>query len=278
MINGQCSMRYQLLYIVWIICAVAYLSACDMIEYHPYDVNIDGKVGLTTANCALIERQCAGKDTLRIAHISDTQRHYDETRRIVGDINRRDSIDFVINTGDLTDFGLTKEFEWQRDILNGLRVPYVCIIGNHDCLGTGEAVYRRMFGDDNFSFNASFLHIVCLNTNAYEYDYSRNVPNFAFMKQDVLALPDSVTSTIVAMHVAPGMILFNNNVAEYFDQVCHTYPGLRICICGHGHHQEELYPFGEDGTPYIQCDDAKDKSYVIYTITRNTCSYEVVHL
>ena len=254
------------------------LTACDLIEYHPYNVNIDGATGLTATNCALIEQQCAGKDTIRFAHISDTQRFYDETQRIVRDINRRDSIDFVIHTGDQTDFGLAKEYMWMRDILLGLKVPYICAIGNHDCLGSGEASYHRVYGDDNFSLNASFLHIVSLNTNAYEYDYSTNVPDFGFMKRDAQSLPDSVTSTIIAMHVAPGMFLFNENVAEYFDQICRSYRGLQMCICGHDHHFEVLYPFGEDGTPYIQCDDAKSLCYVIYTVTRNNYSYEVVQL
>ena len=135
-----------------------------------------------------------------------------------------------------------------------------------------------MFGDDNFSLNASFLHIVSLNTNAYEYDYSKNIPDFAFMKKDVASLPDSITSTIIAMHVAPGMFLFNDNVADYFNQQCLLYRDLRFCVCGHDHVFEVMHPFGEDGTTYIQCDDAKSCSYIIYTVTRNSYSYEVVQL
>ena len=42
----------------------------------------------------------------------------------------------------MSDFGLTKEFLWQRDIMNGLHVPYVALIGNHDCLGTGRKPTR----------------------------------------------------------------------------------------------------------------------------------------
>ena len=271
-------MRNHLFSIIYYLFSILCLTACDMIEYHPYDVNIDGATDLTATHCALIEQQCAGKDTIRFAHISDTQRFYDETQRIVRDINRRDSIDFVIHTGDQTDFGLAKEYMWMRNILLGLKVPYICAIGNHDCLGSGEAAYHRVYGDDNFSLNASFLHIVSLNTNAYEYDYSTDVPNFGFMKRDAQSLPDSVTSTIIAMHVAPGMFLFNENVAEYFDQICRSYRGLQVCVCGHDHHFEVLYPFGEDGTPYIQCDDAKSLCYVIYTVTRNNYSYEVVQL
>ena len=178
----------------------------------------------------------------------------------------------------MTDFGLPKEYVWQRRILNTLKIPYITAIGNHDCLGTGEAAYHKMFGDDNFSLNAAFLHIVSLNTNAYEYDYSKNIPDFAFMKADIASLPDSVTSTIIAMHVAPGMFLFNDNVADYFNQQCLNYRDLRFCICGHDHRFEIFHPFGDDGTTYYQCDDAKSCSYIIYTVTRNSYTYEIVQL
>lgn len=86
------------------------IGSCDMIEYHPYDTRLHGDTGLTRRMTAGIEQRCMGKDTIRFAVISDTQRWYDETGMIVNDINRRDSIDFVIHLGDQSDFGLTKEF------------------------------------------------------------------------------------------------------------------------------------------------------------------------
>ena len=42
---------------------------------------------------------------------------------------------------------VTDEFLWQRDIMNKLKIPYVVLLGNHDCLGTGEETYRAIFGD-----------------------------------------------------------------------------------------------------------------------------------
>lgn len=258
--------------------ALLFFSGCDMIEYHPYYVDIDGENGLTQKNVDLIEQQCKGKDTIRIVHISDTQRFYDETEAMVNSINLLENIDFVIHTGDQTDFGLPKEYSWQRAILTRLKVPYVCAIGNHDCLGSGEHAYHYMYGKDNFSLNASFLHVVSLNTNAYEYDYSDDVPNFGYIKQDIETLPDSISSTLIAMHVAPGMFLFNDNIAEYFNYVTLQYPDLKCCICGHDHRFEVLHPFGDEGPAYIQCEDAKSKSYIIYTITRNSLDYEVVRL
>mgnify|MGYP001771790516 FL=1 len=250
---------------------------CDMIEYHPYATRVTGDTDLTRRMIERIETECAGKDTLRFAVISDTQRWYDETKLLVNAINARGDVDFVIHLGDQSDFGLTEEFKWQRKLLMGFQMPYVCIIGNHDCLGTGEDVYHKMYGDDNFSFNASFLHVLCLNTNAFEYDYSQAIPDFSFIKDDLAAVPDSVMRTVVAMHAIPYTEQFNNNVADYFDYMLNQFPQLLFCMGGHDHHVGIDYPY-ENGVPYYKSGSAKSLAYLLFTITRSTYRYEAFDL
>ena len=131
------------------------LAGCDLIDYHPYDVRISGETDVNAHNIEQIEAKCKGKTTIRFITMGDSQRWYDETEDFVKEVNKRDDIDFVIHGGDMSDFGLTKEFLWQRDIMNGLKVPYVVLIGNHDCLGTGAETYQAVFGPTNFSFIAS---------------------------------------------------------------------------------------------------------------------------
>ena len=115
--------------------------------------------------------------------ISDTQRWYNSTEDVVKALNARGDIDFVIHGGDQSDFGVTKEFIWMRDIFNKFQMPYVCLLGNHDCLGTGEDAYRAIYGDPNFAFTAGNVRFICLNTNAMEYDYSEPVPRFQFYQK-----------------------------------------------------------------------------------------------
>lgn len=131
-----------------LICLIPFLmllAGCDLFEAHPYDGKVTGETGINQKNIQLIEKSCADKESIRFALVGDTQRWYDETEDFVDAINQRDDIDFVIHGGDVADFGLTDEFMWQRDILNRLKVPYVVIIGNHDCLATGEGVFRKIF-------------------------------------------------------------------------------------------------------------------------------------
>lgn len=186
-----------------IIIFTATLHSCDMIEYHPYDGRVSGEKNINAKNIERIEESCKGKETIRFAVISDTQRWYDETGSFVNALNKRNDIDFVLHAGDVSDFGFTKEFTWMRDILNKLNVPYVVLLGNHDCLANGEDIFKTVFGEPNFSFLAGDTKFICLNTNALEFDYSRPVPDFKFIEEEYKDSREEYKKTIFAMHVRP---------------------------------------------------------------------------
>lgn len=253
-----------------------WLSGCDMIDYHPYDVRISGETDINATNMARIESTCLDKDTLRFITTGDSQRWYDETVDFVDHVNQRTDIDFVIHGGDLSDFGMTDEFLWQRDILNGLTVPYVALIGNHDCLGTGEDTFLAVFGDLNFSFIAGRVKFVCLNTNALEYDYSTPVPDFEFIAGEQTARADEFERTVVCMHVRPYADEFNNNVAEVFEKYVLGFPGILFCTAAHEHSVFQMDVFG-DGMMYYMSDCMKNRNYYIFTITPDSYDYEVVY-
>ena len=221
------------------------MGSCDMIDYHPYDVRINGETDVNAHNIAEIEQKCKDKTTIKFVTMGDSQRWYDETLDFVGEINKRDDIDFVIHGGDMSDFGVTDEFLWQRDILNELHVPYVALIGNHDCLGTGEETYRAVFGDPNFSFIAGRVKFVCLNTNAMEFDYSRPIPDFTFLEKELTDRKDE-------------------------------FPGIQFCTAAHEHHvfEENLF---EDGIMYYMSDCMKNRNYYVFTITPEGYEREVVY-
>lgn len=252
------------------------LCGCDMIDYHPYDVRISGEHNLTEKNIRLIEENTSGRDSVRFALISDTQRWYDETSDAVRSINARGDIDFVVHCGDISDFGVTKEFELQRDILQKLNMPYVVLLGNHDCLGTGEDAYCYIFGDPDFSFDAGDTHFLCLNTNAFEYDYSTAIPDFSFIRSDRESLTEVTRRTVVAMHSQPTSEQFNNNISDIFEEEIRKFPGLSFCMCGHGHSTTVNDWFG-DGVPYYEVGAAKKREYIVFTLKKDGgYSHEVV--
>lgn len=251
-------------------------GGCDMIEYHPYDLDIDGETDVNRRNIERIETATYGKEEIRFAVISDTQRWYDETEDAVEALNRRDDLDFVLHTGDMSDFGLKLEFEKQRDILSELKVPFVCLLGNHDCLATGLDVFRKIFGTEDFAFTAGNVRFLCLNTNALEFDYSSAVPNIQFIREEGDHVPEGVEKTVVAMHAGPFSEQFNNNIAEYFQYYLREMPDLQFCVYGHGHNIS-VDEFFDDGIKYYECTCAKKRSYLFFTLNSNGYTYEVVN-
>ena len=253
------------------------LGACDTVfDVHPYDVRVNGETDVNAKNIRKIEQAVKSKDTIRFAVISDSHQWLDDLKAEVNDINRRkDSIDFVIHCGDISDFGATREMKWTRNRLQKLQMPSVVLLGNHDCQGTGNQSYEVIFGYADFSFIAGRVNFVCLNTNAIEYDYSRPVPNFDFMEAERSADSTDFDRTVVCMHAAPYSEQFNNNVAKVFNYYIHQFPGLMFCLDGHGHHtkQEDLYG---DGTIFYMAASSSFRQYYIFTITTNGYHYEII--
>ena len=253
--------------------AILLLTSCnDIFDTHPYDIDFHSETGINARQIAKIESRFANKDTLRVAFISDTHGWYSDTKDEIADLNKRTDIDFVIHCGDLTDTGTSKEYEWCRDILAGLRYPYVALIGNHDYLGTGDQAYQVLYGDVDFSFVASKIKFLCLNTNATEYDYMAAVPNFGFMEENMAQDSIEFNRTVVVMHAPPYSDQFNNNVCKSFRRYLDLFPGLMFCVYGHNHHDDvsEIY---EDGLLFYGIDSAEHRNYRIFTFTPD--GYEV---
>ncbi len=250
-------------------------SGCDMIEYHPYDLRIDGETHINATNIERIRKATQGKKEIKFIVISDTQRWYDETEDAVSFINQMEDIDFVLHTGDISDFGMKLEFVKQRDILNRLRVPYVSIIGNHDCLGTGPDVFHTIFGEDDFSFDAGDVHFICLNTNALEFDHSHEVPNLTFVGEDFKNLSSNSKKTVLAMHAGPFSDQFNGGVCYVLHKAMKQFPGFQFAVYGHGHHTS-VDEFFKDGIIYYECTCAKNRGILRFTINDEGYNYEAL--
>ncbi len=249
------------------------LSSCNIFEIHPYSGDITGKRNINVSNIARIEAATQGKDTLRYAFVSDSQRWYDEMEDCVQDINARGDIDFVIHGGDLTDFGLTKEFLWQRDILEEFKMPYVVVIGNHDCLANGEDLFAQIFGPLNFSFIAGKTKFLCLNTNALEADYSRPIPDFEFIRSE--REKGDYNRTVVSMHAKPTSEQFNNNVKDIFHREISAYAGFQYVNYGHQHQYYAQNLFG-DGKMYYGVPNVGKRQYFVFTLSPSGYEYELV--
>lgn len=252
------------------------VASCDYFEYHPYDIPHVGS-GYRNLNKKNLERIAAmdqSGDTIRFVFMGDTQRFYDETKAFVKHVNRRTDVDFVIHGGDLTDFGMTKEYIWVHDIMKKLTVPYVAIVGNHDLVGHGKEVYEDVYGDFNFAFVFRGTRFIMLNTNALEFDYATPVPDFDFMLQFIEDQPE-VQQTVVAMHAEPFSEQFNNNSRLMFNHIVPQYKNTLFCLHAHAHRLMEN-DFFNNGIIYYGCEAMEDRSYMLFTLTKGSYEYEVI--
>lgn len=260
---------------IYLFTFLLFFTACELIDYHPYDGRVHAEKDINRKNIAKIESVCEQKDTIRFVMMGDSQRSYDETEVFVKQINQRKDIDFVIHGGDLADFGLKKEFQWTHEIMAKLSPPYVALIGNHDILGNGEYVYQAMYGEPNFSFIAGNTKFVCLNTNAIEYDYTVPVPDFNFIRSEIKDSTSTYDRTIVVMHAPPGNEQFNNNVKEVFQEYIKRFPSLQFCLHAHTHFVSVTDLF-DDGVLYYGCSNMGKRSYLVFTLYPDKYTYEVV--
>ena len=90
----------------FIIGAVIFFCLSCQAEYHAYDTRVDEECAVNHRMLPAIEQQCANRDEIRFAVLSDSQRWYDELNDAVDALNARDDVDFVIHCGDLTDWSL----------------------------------------------------------------------------------------------------------------------------------------------------------------------------
>lgn len=113
---------------------------------------------LILASTSLLQAQ--PQEDFSFAFITDTHiNESDETpsedlRRTVRDINANPKIEFVVLTGDITEFGSDEEFKIANRILQKLNKPWHIIPGNHDSnwSESGTSSFKQIFGEERFAF------------------------------------------------------------------------------------------------------------------------------
>lgn len=105
---------------------------------------------------------------LRFAWLSDTHvgsdRGADDLRAAVADINATKGLRFALVTGDVTEMGSLEELSLAKNILDGLRLPYHIIPGNHDFKWSesGATDFPRLWGSDRFVFASGGFRFIGL--------------------------------------------------------------------------------------------------------------------
>ena len=220
-----------------------------------------------------------GQAELKFVHLSDihvgSPTGADDLRRTVNDINENAAIQFVIITGDITEFGADDEIKLAKQILDKLNKPWHIIPGNHDSnwSESGSNTFKRIFGSETFAFNAGGFLFLGTHSGPNMRMSPGQIPRENIVWLDsVLKATDDATPIIFANHYPQDSGL--NNWFEAIDRL--KQKNIQLILCGHGHSNHVLK---FDGIPGIMGRSnlraKKDiGGYNIVTIKDNIVTYE----
>lgn len=134
---------------------------------------------------------------VKFSIFTDTHANYDDLSSVVQQIRSSDSM-FAINLGDMTDLGLALEYEAFASHIEEINKPLFSIIGNHDTLGNGKAIFQKLFGAYNYYIDINGLRFIFFNNNALDF-YSEGI-DLNWLHQ---AVQDSVGPVLIFQHVNP---------------------------------------------------------------------------
>ena len=88
-------------------------------------------------------------------HLNSFAYAENDLRQSIEDINVNPDVTFTILSGDVTEFGDTKEFYLLQDILKNFRKPYFLIPGNHDVNWSenGCTMFDKIFQASHFCYD-----------------------------------------------------------------------------------------------------------------------------
>ncbi|RZT95863.1 3',5'-cyclic AMP phosphodiesterase CpdA [Ancylomarina subtilis] len=255
-----------------ILTLICLLPACNIpFEYSPYDIIVEKEFqNLTAKNLTKLKAIEAGKSSFKIALISDTHTFYDEFKEAVEAINTRDDIDFVIHAGDLTLSALHKEFTWFNEIMGTLNKPFLTVIGNHDLLSNGKAIYEKSFGPNNYTFTFRGCKFVMFDNNIWE--NKNNDPDFEWFKTN-LKNDGDYRFVIPVSHIPPWADQYNHGNEHVFNEMM-AENNIQLSL--HGHTHSFYHGKRYDQVDYLVIGDIADKAYAIITIEEDSYSIEQV--
>jgi predicted phosphodiesterase len=239
-----------------------------MIEFSPYDTGIKSSNLNNFYTENLSSSHIAEADTLSFVLLSDSHFYYDKLSKAINSINTKKNIAFVAVVGDLTDSGLTREYEFYWKRMKKSRFPVISIIGNHDYLSNGYTTYSRMFGAPNFSFLCGGYKFIAFNSVVWE--NGNKTPDFKWLKNEIEV---SDQKCIILTHIPPWGDQFTDEIRTKYYEISEL-PEVILNAHGHEHkYQDTLI----NGRRYIVNEALFENEYYIIHLAGDNARVEIVH-
>lgn len=238
------------------------------------------KLWLTVLFILALMQARAQTAPFKFAHVSDThvnltnETSIEDLRRTVRDINANPELQFVVISGDITEFGADEELKIAKQVLDSLNKPWYIIPGNHDAnwSESGGNTFKKVFGAETFAFKRNgflFLGTACgPNMRMSPGQVPRE--NLVWLDSVLKATPKQ-TPIIFVNHYPIDSAL--NNWYEIVDRL--KTHNTQLIICGHGHSNHHLNFEGIPGIMGRSNLRAKDPvgGYNIVTIANDSVYY-----
>jgi len=268
-------MRAKLTLTLFSIGVIFFLFGCESSVRSPDQLTLDeSESNLTQKNLEKIS-EINLDDPYRFGFVivADSHTDYDDFRDIIKDINKKTEPLFLIHAGDFTDLGTLSEFRRTEDILTELTIPYLTVIGNHDCWFNGKQIYEKMFGDFNYSFVFYEYKFIFLDANILA--NGGEPPDFAWLENE-LSDHDLYNLVFPIVHIPPFDFTWSDEMENRYKQLI-VENDVSLSIHGHLHH----YWYGEkynDGVKYLIVNDAVDRNYCIVSVDSVSFNVEIVNI
>ena len=184
-----------------------------------------------------------GQSKIQFAHVSDTHigssTGADDLRKTLKDINLDSSIQFIVISGDITEFGADNEIQLARQILDSFNKPWYIIPGNHDgnWSESGANTFKKVFGSETFFFKVDKYIFLGTNCGPNMRMGPGQIPreNIVWLDSALKTIPSS-TPIIFVNHYPQDSSL--NNWYEAIDRL--KQKNIQLILCGHGHANRKL--------------------------------------
>jgi outer membrane protein assembly factor BamB len=148
------------------------------------------------------------------------------------------TLDFAINTGDLTERGFDEDILLFKDTCTSMTVPYYYIPGNHETRWTENAFvnYNNVLGEEHFFFKHQGIYFIGINDSVFCRIAIANIaPQEQKWLADRLAEMDPPGSPVVlCLHHNPGVLLNDNALFN----IIRDY-NITLILAGHNHNDIE---------------------------------------
>ncbi|MBF8963626.1 PQQ-binding-like beta-propeller repeat protein [Pontibacter sp. FD36] len=219
--------------------------------------------------------------SFQFAFVSDTHignpTAQEDLERTIADINANPNLEFVVITGDITEFGSDEELKLAKKLFDTLQKPWYIVPGNHDTnwSESGSNSFRVVFGAETFAFTHKGYLFAGTGSGPNMRMGPGQIPreNIVWLDSVLKHMPDPEMPVIFLNHYPQDSSL--NNWYDVTDKL-RSY-NTQLILHGHGHNNRE---YRYDGIPAVMGRSnlrAKEEvgGYNIVTFAVGKASFEI---